>query len=181
MSFSQFKILFYNDIKKMYNKSELDGEVIKIDYDNFEIVVSLMEAYEEYESINDYDNLLSSYIMNISDYRDQYMFKLDYTSIYPVLKNNSFGINEKYRFYKTQFALNLNIYLVQDMGKMYKYLSVEDIDNNKDVEETAYQNLSKIANPLIQLSQGIFSYKFANDLKHHFSSYLMKGREYKKN
>jgi uncharacterized protein YtpQ (UPF0354 family) len=105
---------------------------------------------------------------NIDNYKNAHKFKLNYEDIYPTIRSNLFGNDEKFPFYRKclDFNIDLDILFLQDMGETFRFLSVEQTKNKERIiEEKAYANLDKTVNPLVQVDAGIdiYSYKFLTD------------------
>lgn len=176
-SYSKFKMYIFNDIKKTYEKSIINEEVLIINHDCYEISILLKDSYESYCFLGDYRIYFEHLLTNIEEHINKHKFRLNPDRIYPMIKSKDFGKNETFPFIRDNLFLDLDVLYVQDMGEMYRYISDNDILENEGIRLSAYNNLKKISNTLIEIDMDIYMYKFESDFN---SSMILKEDEMKR-
>ena len=158
------KIIF--DLNKTFPKARLQGKYVVVESDPNSVSIPASSIYREYQEVKDYRKTLKLYVDIINDILNQYKFKIDYSSVYPFLKSMDFGKGENdIQFYREQAFTDIDILYVSDMGETFRFiLQTDDVDFEK-VKKRAWENLNKMANPLVKLDKTfeIFCLKYSTD------------------
>lgn len=135
---------------------------------NIELPIESM--YMEYKVVG-YDNVKDLYLKVANDILNQYKFRVDYNNVYPLLKNKDFGEGkDDLKFYREWTFADIDTLYVSDEGEVFRYvLETDDVDFEK-VKKSAWENLNKLSNVLVQLDEAfkIFCLHYSTDFNASF-------------
>ena len=154
LSFANFSSKIILDLNKTFPKARLEGKYVVVESEPNSVSIPVSSIYREYQEVKDYRKTLKLYVDIINDILNQYKFKIDYNSVYPLLKSREFGKGEKdLGFYREQAFADIDIFYASDIGEVFRFiLNSDDVDFDK-MKKAAWENLNKMANPLVKLDK----------------------------
>jgi uncharacterized protein YtpQ (UPF0354 family) len=168
MEYMEFVRQIIKDLKNEFNIVKMDGkDKIYVAKDVTNISIPTKSMYQEYKTVG-YQATLNNYIKIIAEILDTYKFKINLENIFPFIKPKTFSTtNANQNFIYEDLFCDLAIYYVADMGEVFRFISVDDL-NNSDIslntlKERSFQNLNRITNPLVQLDKAIEVYTLRFD------------------
>jgi uncharacterized protein YtpQ (UPF0354 family) len=160
-------IRLLNDINVIYQNSCIDGELLRISDGAVDLSIPIGQIYKEYSSgTKNYKEILSAYLKTIKEIIEKHNFKVDYNTVYPLLRHRTFGINEQCEFYRKSLLLDIDLMLASDMGELFRYVLMNDKGvNYKQAYEAAMVNLNKLADVLVKVDDRleIYTTKYSSD------------------
>ena len=166
LSFANFSSKIILDLNKTFPKARLEGKYVVVESEPNSVSIPVSSIYKEYQEVKDYGKTLKIYVDIIYDILNQYKFKIDYNSVYPLLKSKEFGKGEKnLGFYREQAFADIDTFYVSDEGEIFRFILKSDDVEFHRVKRAAWENLNKMANPLVKLDKtlDIFCLKYSTD------------------
>ena len=158
------KIIF--DLNKTFPIARAKGKYVIVESNPNSVSIPVNSIYKEYQENKDYGKTLASYIKIINDILSQYKFKIDYNNVFPLLKSREFGKGEKdLGFYREQAFADIDTFYVSDEGEIFRFILKSDDVEFHRVKRAAWENLNKMANPLVKLDKtlDVFCLKYSTD------------------
>lgn len=167
MEYMEFVRQIINDLRNEFDVVKMDGKdkiYVAKDVTNMSIPAKTM--YQEYKAIG-YQATLKNYIKIISGILDTYRFKINLDNIFPFVKSKTFSNDGNHNLICEDLFCDLVIYWVADIGEVFRFISVDDL-NNSDIslytlKERSLQNLNRITNPLIRIDKALEVYTLRFD------------------
>ncbi|MFL0270117.1 DUF1444 family protein [Candidatus Clostridium radicumherbarum] len=160
-------IKLLNDIIRIYPDSRISNDLIKISDGNVDLSLPISQIYSEYSIGNrDYNEIFSEYLKVIREIIEQHNFKIDYDTVYPLLRHKTFGINEECEFFREQLFLDIHLMLASDMGELFRYVLMNDKGvNYNQAYDAAMININKLTDVLVKMDNRIDVYttKYSSD------------------
>ena len=166
LSFANFSSKIILDLNNTFPKARLEGKYVVVESEPNSVSIPVSSIYKEYQEVKDYGKTLKIYVDIIYDILNQYKFKIDYNSVYPLLKSKEFGKGEKnLGFYREQAFADIDTFYVSDEGEIFRFILKSDDVEFHRVKRAAWENLNKMANPLVKLDKtlDIFCLKYSTD------------------
>lgn len=170
MEYVEFVRQIIRDLRNEFSEVRMDGkDRVYIAKDVTNVSIPLKPMYQEYQFAG-YKKTLKNYIQIILEILNTYKFKLNLDNIFPFIKPKTFSTTDtNQNFIYEDLFCDLAIYWVADMGEVFRFISVDDL-NNSDIsldtlKEKSFQNINRITNPLVQLDKAlkIYTLRFDTD------------------
>jgi hypothetical protein len=165
MEINKFMIKILDDLKKRYEKCELEGDIFKITKGSVEVQIPLTQMYQNYVESGDYRNFLREYMDSIDELLEEHEYKVNYDMVFPLVRKEDFG-GPNIEFYSMPLLEDLNVYFGEDKGAMFRIISKNDKVDFEMLYKQSFENLNKLINPLGKLNDNldVYSLKFNSDL-----------------
>ncbi|AUG57271.1 DUF1444 family protein [Acetivibrio saccincola] len=153
------------DFKKVFPEVRVEDRFIRLGTGVTHVELPINSMYKEYQ-VTDYESIKKLYIKISNEILNQYKFKVDYNNVYPLLKSREFGKGEKnLGFYREQTFADIDTFYVSDEGEIFRFILKSDDVEFHRVKRAAWENLNKMANPLVKLDKtlDIFCLKYSTD------------------
>lgn len=167
MNQDEFLTEFKNDLEKEFGQIKIEDNNISLSIRNTEVYCSVSDIYRDYLISKDYHKVLNRYVEIINEAIEKQQNRLNLDMIFPVLRSKGFGGDNAEKFYREKFAEDIMIYLVEDKGEIWKFLTLQEIEGTgcigEGIRARAFQNINKITNSLKVLDESIRIYSLAFD------------------
>lgn len=167
MEYMEFVRQIIKDLRNEFDEVRIDGKdriYVAKDVTNMSILAKTM--YQEYKVIG-YQATLKNYIKIISEILNTYRFQINLDNIFPFIKPKTFSNDSNHNFICEDLFCDLAVYWVADIGEVFRFISIEDLENSNislnTIKEKSFQNLNKIINPLVQLDKALEVYTLRFD------------------
>lgn len=158
------------DFKREFSEVKIEKGFIRLGTGITNIELPIESMYMEYKVVG-YDSVKDLYLKVANDILNQYKFRVDYNNVYPLLKNKDFGEGkDDLKFYRERTFADIDTLYVSDEGEVFRYvLETDDVDFEK-VKKSAWENLNKLSNVLVQLDGAlkIFCLHYTTDFNASF-------------
>lgn len=159
LSKESFMIKLINDINKFYPDSLIDNDLIRIADGIVDLTIPISQIYNEYSHGSKvYKEIFKGYLKTIKEIIEQHEYKIQYESVYPLLRHKSFGIDEDCKFFRVPLFLDIELMLVTDMGEMFRYVLLNDKCDLDRAYSTALTNISKLTDVLVKMNNELDIY-----------------------
>lgn len=158
LKFQKFKLKMLDEIKKIYNLVELEGDRIKIQKGSVEATLVVKDAYSEYKVVEDFEFICGHYLTILEQEFKKGRFTVTYENVFPLIKKKGFGDTEKLNFVKEHLFLDLDTFYVCDMEKSFRFVLEEDEFDLDRLKKSAFRNINKINTPLVKLDKDLEIY-----------------------
>lgn len=166
LSEDKFLQRFMAELREIYSTAEIQGQHIIINNENSKITIPLGPIFQQYRMEPNFKKIFEENIENIQEILNQYNYKVDYSSVYPLLKHKDYAEGNNIKYFKKRLFESIDIYFAQDMGDMFRFiLQADDGVDFERLEQEAYKNLNKITNVLSRLDKNyeIYVLRFSSD------------------
>lgn len=167
MKYMEFVRQIIKDLRNEFDEVRIDDKdriYVAKDVTNMSIPAKTM--YQEYKVIG-YQATLKNYIKIISEILNTYRFQINLDNIFPFIKPKTFSNDSNHNFICEDLFCDLAVYWVADIGEVFRFISIEDLENSNislnTIKEKSFQNLNKIINPLVQLDKALEVYTLRFD------------------
>lgn len=169
MEYIEFANRMIQDLKREFKEVRLDEkDRIYVGSEFTNASLPLKTLYKEHLLVG-YQKNLQNYIKIISDILNCYRFRLNLSNVFPFVKQKDFGEDINNNFIKEDLFCNLSLFYVVDMGEVFRFVLLDDLENAnidlKVLRNKSMKNLNKITNILSRLDEKhhIYSLRFNSD------------------
>lgn len=157
LSKEEFYIQFVNDLKKQFQMVEIENEnSLRVGSSTTHVCLSMVKIYMEYVyTKSKYSDILKTYIKMIEEIISQYIYKINYKDVYPIIKKNDFASGESLSFYRKSWFCDLDILWVEDFGSTFRFVQRHEVTDEERLVAESYKNLSKLYNKLKRLDENV--------------------------
>ena len=165
LDYKTFKIEFYSAIRERYSNAIIEKEELAILQGNVEALVQLKYAYDEYRALKSFKIIVEKYLEIINSEFESVRFKVDYNTVYPLIKSKEFGKDEFAEFVRESLFLDLDILYAVDCGETIRFIMKNDDYDFEKLKENALKNLNVLFSGLRKLDNDleIYSVPFFTD------------------
>ena len=156
-SIEEFIEKFLQDFKILYPEVKVDGEYLIIGNEVANIEVLVSSLYKEY-LITNYDDAKKIYMKMANKILNEHIFHVDYSKVYPILKNNNFGTDSEVQPYRKKAFLDLDVLYVIDMDEFFRFVNVDDSVDFQLLEQKAMENINRMVAALVPFEKGVELY-----------------------
>lgn len=166
LSKDEFISRIIEDFKQIFPVVNKERDYLYVEDGLTNMSIPFSSIYREYCSTKDYNQTLETYVQIARKILSQYKFQINYKNVYPILKHESFGVeNVEFSFYRKPLFTDIHQLYVSDEGEVFRYLLESDHFDKDKMEKAAMENLNKMANLLTRLDEAydIYTLRYTSD------------------
>jgi hypothetical protein len=149
-----------------YSEVKKEGEYrLYVERGAVNVSVPLYSWYQEYLT-EGYQESFKNYKQLIEDILNLHRFKLDTNNVYPFIGKSFKDCDE---YVSEDLFCDLRLYWVSDIGEVFRYVSIEDVENVgidiATLKAKSFENLNKMVNLLVRIEKTfeIYTLRFVTE------------------
>lgn len=165
LSMQEFQEEIVKEFTNEFGKVEIINNMVVVGKYPITTSIPFKSIYQEYMLFNDVRQVLDGYKQVVIETLETYSFSICLENIYPIIKKNTFGLNEDIEFLRTPLYANLQKLYISDMGQCFRFVTLSDNVEVDMIEKMAIENIKKMSAVISPLDKnlGIYTFRHSTD------------------